>query len=254
MNKPAIIFASELDPDRLEKAYLNSRKREGWFYDDESVRVLPNAGFPLDQAKIWNWRRRSLARLVTRIKNSFGRNKFSILDVGCGNGWMSHFLASRFELAQVFGVDVNLVELEQAARVFSRSNLKFGYADILSQDLPEHSFNLIVLAGSAQYFSDLRKLQKSLLRLLAPSGEVHIIDTNFYQDLISRNTARDASVEYFNKQGTPEMIQFYHHHLISDWRGDDLNKHWVTKLLQRFGVLAPFPWLFFRATENSMPG
>ena len=247
MNKNSVIFASQIDPLRSEKAYVTSRKREGWFYDDENVRQLPFSGFAKEHAKIWGWRQHSIRRLVAHVREVFGNRPISVLDVGCGNGWMTHFLASELTSAQLFGVDVNIVELEQADRVFSRANLKFGYADVLSEDLPAHSFDLIILAGSAQYFADIKVLQQSLLRLLATDGEAHIIDTNFYRDTNSQKSAKLASAEYFTKQGTPEMIPFYHHHLFSDWMGIDLNSSWFTRILQKLGILSPFPWMCLRA-------
>jgi SAM-dependent methyltransferase len=249
MNDRSVIFASKIDSNRLEKAYLTSRKKEGWFYDDENVKELPYAGFPSEQAKIWSWRRHSLSRLVSHLREAFGKRQFSLLDVGCGNGWMTNYLACKLPSAQLFGVDVNIVELEQANRVFSKPNLKFGYADILSEDLPAKSFDIIVLAGSAQYFADLNILQRSLLRLLTADGEAHIIDTNFYRDSQSRNLAKLASEDYFNKQDTPEMIPFYHHHLLSDWKGIDLNDSWLIKIQQKIGILSPFPWLCLKAAS-----
>lgn len=247
MTNSSVTFLSALNPNRLEKTYLKSRKIEGWYYDDETVRELPYSGFPPEQAKIWGWRRRSLARLVRHLSKVFGRDKFTVLDVGCGNGWMSNFIASKFKVARVLGVDVNLAELEQANRVFANPALEFGYANILSEDLPAESFDVIILAGSAQYFPDLHKLQDSLRRLLTPRGEAHIIDTNFYSDIQAQQSAKLKSEEYFNNQKNPEMIPFYHHHLYSDWQGFDLNTSWTFRILQKLGILSPFPWLVLKS-------
>ncbi len=37
MTNSSVTFLSALNPNRLEKTYLKSRKIEGWYYDDETV-------------------------------------------------------------------------------------------------------------------------------------------------------------------------------------------------------------------------
>jgi len=94
-----------------------------------------------------------------------------ILDVGCGNGWMAARLAERsVPISQppqqvggekrgpgrlVYGLDVNEQELEQGARVFHENpRLIFLFGDITGEALAAARVDLVLLAGSVQYFPD----------------------------------------------------------------------------------------------------
>ncbi len=54
----------------------------------------------------------------------------AILELGCGNGWLSHLLSQSLQ-RDVCGIDVNRTELTQAARMFGHDQrLSFIAADI----------------------------------------------------------------------------------------------------------------------------
>ena len=114
-----------MDPE----LYLNVREKEGRLYPDEIVARLPfmPSGHPL----VTEWRARSAsARRLVRYLNSLQKSLF-ILDLGCGNGWLSNLLADTRHI--VIGLDQNPYELKQAARVFlSNPNLTFLDAHIFS--------------------------------------------------------------------------------------------------------------------------
>ena len=77
------------------------------------------------------------------------------MELGCGNGWLTHHLAM-IKNSYVVGVDINRFELEQAARVFNNfNNHKFFYADVFADYFKLGDFDIILLAGSIQYFKDL---------------------------------------------------------------------------------------------------
>ena len=76
-------------PDDSEKVYLKVRETEGRIYPDDTVRNLPDidAAHPLHAE--WMIRKSSLEKFEGYLK---GRS-ITLLDVGCGNGWMSSRLA-----------------------------------------------------------------------------------------------------------------------------------------------------------------
>jgi ubiquinone/menaquinone biosynthesis C-methylase UbiE len=103
----------------------------------------------------------------------------AILEIGCGNGWLAAKLAGLKD-ARVFALDVNEVELEQAKRVFKKSNLQFFEGGGGNQYFVGLKFDVIVFAASIQYFSPLQNTLAEMLKYLAQDGEIHLIDTNFY--------------------------------------------------------------------------
>jgi SAM-dependent methyltransferase len=249
-HNPAFIFSNKIFYEagvatnlEFEKNYVALRQKEKRLYDDHLVRDLPKiaSGHPLK--KEWKLRQTSLKKLCRYLERKKGTKR--ILELGCGNGWLSHHLAQLPD-THVLGVDLNETELLQAASVFNnKKNLSFAYADISKVTLlPE--FDYVILASSLQYFSDVKKLINRLLQQLSTQGEIHIIDTPIYasEEVIS---ARARSAEYFARQQSG-MKPFYYHH---DWRVFD---HFTIQLLydprsimNRLAGLvfthSPFPWI-----------
>jgi|GEM_PF-958561 SAM-dependent methyltransferase len=193
-----------------EQAYLKVRNREGRVYPDAVLRMLPEVPDGHTYAAEWKHRRKTFERLLTYLKQRFGGNKLSILDVGCGNGWMSYNLAQAGH--DVCAVDLNLLELQQAARVFGSSgNQQWIYADVLQDEIPGAPFDVVVMAASYQYFAELDLLTNRLKKLLAPGGEIHIVDSMVYEPA-QVDAASHRSLDYYTGLEAPEMAAYYFHH------------------------------------------
>ncbi len=231
----------------FERLYLSIRVKEQRVYPDRIVKALPD--FPPDSPmkKEWTVRRKTLTCMISYLRKAAKGKEIAILEVGCGNGWLSNHLA-RTEKSCVLGIDVNEKELLQAARVFrQRKNLRFAYADVFSAPIPAYHFDFIILSASLQYFRDIHILLQRLLTLLAQHGEIHIIDSPLYsrEDL---SAAARRSESYFVKNGVPLMQEYYFHHSYSVFNA------FQTKILHdpatplnwlrnKSGVGSPFPWI-----------
>jgi SAM-dependent methyltransferase len=295
--RDGVFFLSEPSLfEEKERRYGEVRAREGRVYSDDVVRRLPRVapGHPL--AAEWAARADSLSRLLRYVsrrshaqttkhpERNGGRTlsgaersrrahaaplkgvrlrELSILDLGCGNGWLANHLALLAGV-RVCGLDLNQRELTQAARVFvgadvgavvgadyirdDDTRLKFLYADIFTVDLPVHIFDLVVLASVVQYFPDLPALLRRLLPLLAPGGELHILDSPLYDPLEIR-AAQERTRAYYAALGFPEMAADYHHHALSvlaPFRPTILYNPralW-NRAARKFGAArSPFPWI-----------
>lgn len=233
----------------LERHYLDVRGLEGRLPPDDVVRRLPDvsAGHPL--AGEWRVRAWSLARLRAYLDR---RPELAVvLDVGCGNGWMTARLAEA-PGRLVYGLDVNRPELEQAARVYGdHPRLAFLFGDVTAGDVPSASVDLVLLAGAVQYFPDVAALIPALLGLLRPGGELHILDSPFYAGREAER-ARVRSERYYRRLGCPEMASHYHHHRFEDlvsFRPECLHdpsrfSSRLRRRLRRTGE-SPFPWFRF---------
>ncbi len=230
-----------------QSRYLEVREREGRLPDDMTVSGLPAVPDGHPQAGEWRVRAWSLARLQSYLDAR--RHLQVVLDVGCGNGWMAARLAEP-PGRLVYALDVNQHELEQGARVFrDNPRLIFLFGDVGGEALAAARVDLVLLAGSVQYFSDLTALIPQLLRLLRPGGELHIMDSPFY-DREEAVRARARSEDYYRRLGCPEMAAHYHHHSkdLLELFGPHL-LHDPARLLSRVGrrILrtgeSPFPWI-----------
>ena len=225
--------------------YLRVREKEGRLYSDEVVARLPlvTDGHPL--ANEWRARSASASRLTRYLSRR--PKPLTILELGCGNGWLSNFMSKSGH--RVVGVDKNLYELKQAARVFSsNSNLSFLAADIFSAPFAPETFDVILLASAIQYFRNLPELLTTVLRYLKPQGEIHIMDSPLYADA-EITDAVHRSQQYYSSLGFPEMAGQYFHHRESDVRIFD--PQWLyrprprlprwKRFLRSFD--SPFPWI-----------
>ncbi len=231
--------------------YLRVRQQEGRLYSDEVVARLPE--FALGQPLTGEWLARgdSSSRLVKYIAAI--PHRLRVLEVGCGNGWLSHALAT-VPTAQVCGLDRPGPELAQAGRIFHSSNILYIGADASAMPLARESFDLIILASVIQYFRDLPGLIRRLQRLLALGGEIHILDSPLYapEEL---DSARARTAAYYRGLGFPEMEAFYFHHTrasLEPFHPQYLYdpRRLSTRLLKPIGrVSSPFPWLKIAAAD-----
>ncbi len=198
--------------DHFEKLYLRTREKESRLYGDEALSRLPDTATGDPHHEEWEIRKASLEKLLRYLER---KNKpLRILEPGCGNGWLAHRL-SALPNSTLTGMDINLAELKQAARIFSgRSNLRFIYGDIRKNILTEEVFDIAVFAASIQYFKPFSEIIRQTLRHLAKDGEIHIIDSPFYKST-ETDQAQKRSKDYYNSIGCPEMIQYYFHHSMA---------------------------------------
>lgn len=226
----------------FEKKYIVIRSLENRLCTDEELAKLPETPPEHPHHREWEIRKRSASRLIRYLGSR--KKALDILEVGCGNGWLTHQLAE-IPGTKITGVDINFTELQQAARVFSNDpNLRFIHGDIRSGILAERQFCCIVFAASIQYFPSLKKIIHYCLAYLKPGGEIHIVDSPLYRpeqiDRAKRNT-----LAYFASFGYPEMAEYYFHHNVLELRSfhhDSLyNPHSVRSRLLRAG--SPFPWI-----------
>lgn len=232
-------------PDDFETHYLRLRASEGRIYKDEEVAQLPTIATSHPHYEEWQIRNESSQTLIDYLQRK--KQPKDILEIGCGNGWLSHRL-SVIPGVKVIGTDINFTEIQQAARIFQHiSNLHFIYVHIEPGVFKEKKFDIIVFAASLQYFESLTEIINNTLRLLKPNGEIHIIDSAFYS-LSELGAAKQRSRLYYQEAGFPEMANCYFHHRLDDL--DNYNykilydpKSLFNKLLRNKN---PFPWIRIR--------
>ncbi|MGB8193645.1 MAG: methyltransferase domain-containing protein [Chitinophagaceae bacterium] len=196
----------------FQQQYIALREKEMRLYSDEQVRQLPFIGNDHPHYDEWLVRRNSSEKLLKRIRKM--KMPLKILDVGCGNGWLSNQL-SQVPGTEVTGFDINLVELQQAKRVFQeRDNLQFASNSPFQSMQGEQRFDLILFAASIQYFSSLNAVISEALQKLTPRGRIHIIDSHFYapEELAA---ARQRTVEHYKSLGFDGLSAHYFHHTLN---------------------------------------
>jgi ubiquinone/menaquinone biosynthesis C-methylase UbiE len=224
----------------FERLYIELRNQEKRIYTDEEVAWLPEVDESHIYKREWEIRKRSAKKMMQYLQRK--NLPLKILEVGCGNGWFSCQL-SQIPYSHITGIDINLLELQQAERVFGHiPNLNFIYGDIDS--LEPEKFDVIVFAAAIQYFQAFSEVIETALGLLNNSGEIHIIDSHFYSEAEVKGAKR-RSLEYFHKQGFDEMNEFYFHHSLKELKAFDFSvlcdpNAWLHKI---FKMKNPFHWI-----------
>jgi 2-polyprenyl-3-methyl-5-hydroxy-6-metoxy-1,4-benzoquinol methylase len=218
------------------KTYGALRQREGWTCSDEVLRTLPQVAPGSEHSAEWALRARSAERFRDWLSAA---TPCRLLEVGCGNGWLSHFLA-RVNGIDVTGIDINGPELQQAQRTFQRPNLRFIESTL--EALNATRYHHILFAASFQYFANAHAVLEAAFQRLEPGGSVHIIDTHFYKTG-ERVAAAQRSAHYFEKQQAAAMRRFYFHHCLSDIHPYkyEVRNRWSWRLHRLTGNL--FPWI-----------
>ena len=197
----------------FSQQYILLRNKEGRIYSDKEVANLPEIDKEHQHYQEWQIRKYTSDRLIKYLMNK--EKDLEILEVGCGNGWLSAKLAS-IPFSQVTGVDINAEELNQAKRIFSQfENVEFFNCSFHDEMFSGCKFDIIVFAASVQYFSSLEKALNESLKRLKPGGEIHIIDSHLYKQN-ETSAARLRSDEYYKAIGFPEMSDQYFHHSLED--------------------------------------
>jgi 2-polyprenyl-3-methyl-5-hydroxy-6-metoxy-1,4-benzoquinol methylase len=227
--------------NRFEKLYLAARKKEKRVYSDEEVIHLPAVEKSHQHFREWQARNRSARRLINYLQKK--SEPLKILEVGCGNGWLSAMLAE-IKNAHVTGIDISGEELKQAKRVFAmRRNLSFEQNEI--NRMPQYNkYDVIVFAAAIQYFPSFEEVIAQAFSLLRHEGEIHILDTHFYkQSEIA--AAKSRTINYYASIGQTPLAEFYFHHSLESLKKFRhaflFNPHALRNRLSR--KKDPFPWI-----------
>lgn len=109
----------------------------------------------------------------------------SVVDVGCGIGGSSRYLAKKFG-ANCVGITLSPVQAERANALAAAQGLadkvSFQVADALQQPFPDGQFDLVWSMESGEHMPNKPKFVGELVRVAAPGGTI-IIVTWCHRDL-----------------------------------------------------------------------
>jgi ubiquinone/menaquinone biosynthesis C-methylase UbiE len=197
---------TENTPHSFESLYLKLREKEGRVYDTDAIRLLPEVTKTDLHYSEWIIRKRSAEKFARYLE--LKGKPLHVLEVGCGNGWLTHFLAKRLPGSHFTGMDVNHYELTQAMAAFPAENILWLNCDPEEITSGLARYDIIFFAASIQYFEDISKTLIQFAEHLKDNGEIHILDSPWYESS-EIDAAKKRSIEYYYKVGFPEMAAFY---------------------------------------------
>ncbi|MGB5531204.1 MAG: class I SAM-dependent methyltransferase [Ignavibacteriaceae bacterium] len=241
--KDGIYFLSEIN-NEFESIYLKVRAKENRIYSADELEILPFASDSNPHKKEWNLRAKSFLRFKKYLKEKKGN--LNVLDLGCGNGWLSGQLAKMFT-HNFYCIDVNFAELKQGKNTFKSDQIKFVYADIFTSEIPNSTFDIVILNASTQYFPDLKRLIHKLLAVIKNRGEIHIFDSPIYSET-EVESAKQRTKDYYSSMSFSGMTNYYHHHIWKELSGFNYKVLYnPLSFINKFNKLiindSPFPWI-----------
>ncbi|KAE9612833.1 hypothetical protein Lal_00027515 [Lupinus albus] len=129
----------------------------------------------------------TFASLISSTSDEVPTNKWpkSIVDVGCGIGGSSRYLAKKFGATST-GITLSPVQAARANSLAAAQQLadkvSFQVADALEQPFPDGQFDLVWSMESGEHMPDKAKFVGELARVAAPGGTI-IIVTWCHRDL-----------------------------------------------------------------------
>lgn len=134
----------------------------------------------------------------------------TILDIGCGTGFLTIHLANTFPKAKVFACDIAhpMVETTRCKMQDARCRLKFLTADCESLPYKNCQFDLIASNLTYQWASDLDTAFKEAHRILEKGGVFvfSMLGKKTFEEL--RECYKEAS-QVSNKNGLPRFMNFH---------------------------------------------
>ncbi len=163
--------------------YERVREAEGWGSDDaEFYRALPFEDRSGRYPEVWRIRAQSYQCLERCIVGPMSRTAaLRIVDVGAGNGWLSHRLACSGH--RIAAVDVNVDErdgLGALARYAEPGSILTIQAGFDRLPFADSDADMLIFNGSIHYSTALRDTFSEALRVLRPSGSLVVMDTPYY--------------------------------------------------------------------------
>jgi SAM-dependent methyltransferase len=100
------------------------------------------------------------------VKNLNSNEK--VLDIGCGNGYLSYDMVTKVQGVKVVGIELNDRNIEFARKHYKHDNLNFLKGDALSNDIPEDKYDVITLSNVLEHIKKRVEFLKNLKRRFSP--------------------------------------------------------------------------------------
>jgi ubiquinone/menaquinone biosynthesis C-methylase UbiE len=124
-----------------------------------------------------------------------------ILEIGCGTGAVSRFLARLPGVAAVVGVDPCELFIERAHELAREENLTFVLGDGRELELEDESFDAVVFHTTLCHVPDCEQAIVQAHRLLARGGQVAVFDGDYITTTVANylndplQACADAAIE-----------------------------------------------------------
>ena len=128
----------------------------------------------------------------------------SILDVGCGNGWVAKTLLPKGKL--VLSLDISRVNPSKAVELYPSEKHLGIVADSFQLPFDDYSFDCVIASEIIEHVIDPAKFVKELFRIVKKGGSL-VVTTPYKEKLVyylcihcNKKTPANAHIHSFNEK------------------------------------------------------
>jgi ubiquinone/menaquinone biosynthesis C-methylase UbiE len=136
--------------------------------------------------------------------------KPKILEVGCSTGYITRYIAKRFE-CEIIGIDLGEFVLELAREETQKLNLpnvNFQTGNVENLPFPDNSFDIVIGEAVTALVPNPIKVLKEYKRVLKSSGKIATLDL-FMNESLSEELVKEISEIMFIVIGTQIRIKTF---------------------------------------------
>ncbi|MEW6359080.1 MAG: class I SAM-dependent methyltransferase [Planctomycetota bacterium] len=125
------------------------------------------------------------------IEMLLARNPESILDMGCGEGFLTRSFRRALPLARIVGVDSDRAAIEIARQ--RNPDVEFHREDVLGLSFPDHAFDMVICSEVLEHVPDPHAALSELCRVSARHVMLSVPNEPLFRisNLLALNHLRD---------------------------------------------------------------
>lgn len=192
-------------------------------------------GYPLEVYS------RQRARIIMKYLNP--KKGERILDAGCGIGYYSFELATKFG-CKINGVDIDADDVELAKQIIEKtpaSSVEFNVCDISKLKFDDEVFDKVIFSEVLEHITDDIGVLNELYRVLKPQG--HLILSTPYVDIMGEYTEQKPKIykKQLNIKGGHIRSGYSFERLSEVLNDTGFNLVEYTYVIKKFTKKANFP-------------
>jgi ubiquinone/menaquinone biosynthesis C-methylase UbiE len=189
---------------------------------------------------VYPWHR-TVARLLPNL------NGASVLEIGCGRGDFSLWLAKKYPLATITGIDFSDAAVDVALAKLSRHDIKLRFLvdDAESLNFSPAVFDHVISCECLEHVPHPEEMVREIARVLKPGGKFILTTENYFNGMFLAWLNSWLKGKPFDSGGSFQPLE----HFFLWWR--------VKKILERGGLKVEhmesnhFQWLLLPRTAPS---
>jgi ubiquinone biosynthesis O-methyltransferase len=130
-----------------------------------------------------------------------------ILDVGCGEGFGSHFFSMLG--ANVVGIDLHEGIITYANEKYSKKNCTFQVMDVTNLSFQDNSFDIVIGMDILEHIEKPEKLINELTRVSKPKAKIFLLTPNYIKHAFLRGGIYPFHVREYT---TDTIVEFCGEH------------------------------------------